>query len=67
MFLDLFISCRSVSGIRGLIRECLIALTADIETRNYHQEFNSSHGIPPEHPPSAQRMTFNVSFQFHGM
>ena len=47
------ISYRSVSGIRGLTRECLIALTADIVTINYRQEFNSSHGMPPEHPRSS--------------
>ena len=47
------ISYRSVSGIRGLTRECPIALTADIVTRNYRQEFNSSHGMPPEHPRSS--------------
>ena len=44
---------RSVSGVRGLTRECLIALVADIETRNYRQEFNESNGIPPEHPRSS--------------
>ena len=32
---------------RGLTRECLIALIADIETRNYRQEFNSNHGLHP--------------------
>ena len=42
-----------MSRIRGLTRECLIALIADIETRNYRQEFNSRHGIPPEHPRSS--------------
>ena len=47
------VSYRSVSGIRGLTRECLIALMADIETRNYRQEFNSRPGIPPEHPQSS--------------
>ena len=49
----LCVSSRSVSGIRGLTRECLIAVTADIETRNYRQLFNRNHGIPPEHPRSS--------------
>ena len=50
---SLFIIFRSVSGIRGLTRECLVAVTADIETRNFRQEFNSTHGIQPENPRSS--------------
>ena len=48
-----FTSHLHVSGIRELTRECLVAITADIETRNYRQEFNSSRGIPPENPRSS--------------
>ncbi len=41
---------RSVSKIRGFTREILIALAANIETREWRRTFNKSVGIPPEHP-----------------
>lgn len=43
-----------VSGIRGLTQECLIALSVDVETRNFRQEFNSTHNIPLDHPRSSK-------------
>ena len=40
---------RDVTRVRGITKECLIALIADIETWNWRQEFNKSNGIPIEH------------------
>jgi len=36
--------------MRGFSRETLIALAANIETREWRQEYNENHGIPPDHP-----------------
>lgn len=41
---------RSASGVRGFTRETLVAITADICTRNYRQEFITGRGLPLEHP-----------------
>ena len=44
---------RDVSRVRGLTRDCLMAIVADIETRNWRQEFNAANNFPPEHPRSS--------------
>jgi len=41
---------RNVDRIRGFSRETLIALAANIETREWRREYNNNNGIPPEHP-----------------
>ena len=41
---------RNVNGVRGFSRETLIALAANIESREWRREFNVKHNIPPEHP-----------------
>ena len=44
---------RPLSNVRGLTRECLIALAADIETRQSRRKFLLSHSLKPEHPRSS--------------
>ena len=39
--------------MRGFTRETLIALAADIETRQWRRGFNLMNGIPVEHPRSS--------------
>ena len=41
---------RNVDRIRGFSRETQIALAANIETREWRQEYNKNNGIAPEHP-----------------
>ncbi|XP_065892094.1 uncharacterized protein [Dysidea avara] len=41
---------RKVNNIRGFSRETLIALVANIESREWRRNFNIINGIPPEHP-----------------
>lgn len=43
----------SFTAIREFTRETLVAVTSDIYTRNWRQEYNSSQGLPPEHPRSS--------------
>ena len=42
-----------IKNVRGLTRETLVAVTADIETRLWRSKFLSSQGHPPEHPRSS--------------
>ena len=42
-----------LQNVRGLTRETLVAITADIETRLWPSKFLSSQGLPPEHPRSS--------------
>ena len=46
----IFVVYRNVDRIRGFSRETLIALAANIETREWRQEYNKNNGIAPEHP-----------------
>lgn len=39
--------------MRGFTREVLIALAANIETREWRRTSNKANGIPPEHPRSS--------------
>lgn len=41
---------RDITCIRGFTRETLSALLVDIESREWRRNYNSSHGLPPEHP-----------------
>ena len=41
---------RNINGVRGFSRETLIALSANIESREWRREFNVKHNIPAEHP-----------------
>lgn len=41
---------RNVNGVRGFSRETLIALAANIESREWRREYNLKHDIPAEHP-----------------
>ena len=36
--------------MQGFTREVLVALAANIETREWRRAFNKVNGIPPEHP-----------------
>ena len=44
------ISHRSISNIKGFSRETLIALIANIESREWRRQFCLKSGIPVEHP-----------------
>ena len=44
---------RDVSRIQGFTREVLVALIADVESRNWRDAFNAQNGIPPEQPRSS--------------
>jgi len=41
---------RSISGVRGFSRETLVAVVANIESREWRKKFNSEHNVPAEHP-----------------
>jgi len=41
---------RSISGVRGFSKETLIALVANIESREWRRKYNSEHNLPAEHP-----------------
>ena len=45
-----YLFCRPVNQVRGFTRETLIALAADIETRQWRRAFLLVNGLPPEHP-----------------
>lgn len=44
---------REIAGIRGLTREVVNALCADIESREWRHTFLESQGLPPAHPRSS--------------
>lgn len=41
---------RDISGVRGFSRETLVALIADIESREWRRGFLTREGLPEEHP-----------------
>ena len=41
---------RNVSVVRGFSRETLVALVANIESRDWRRIFNIKNNIPAEHP-----------------
>lgn len=44
---------RPIDRIRGFSRETLIALMANIESREWRRVRNENNAIPPEHPRSS--------------
>ena len=40
----------NISGVRGFSKETLIALVANIESREWRRRYNTEHSIPAEHP-----------------
>ena len=44
---------RDISGVRGFSRETLVALIADIESREWHRGFLAREGLPEEHPQAS--------------
>lgn len=44
---------RPINGVRGFTRETMIALAADIETRQWRHNYLLTIGLPPEHPRSS--------------
>ena len=44
------IPCREISDVKAFSRETLVALIANIETREWRLEHSARAGIPPEHP-----------------
>ena len=44
---------RPINDVRGLTRETLIGLVADLETRQWRRSFLLAHNLPPEHPRSS--------------
>ena len=41
---------RNIEGVRGFTRETLIALVANIESREWRRKFNKDQNIAAEHP-----------------
>lgn len=41
---------RSISGVRGFIRETLIAIVANTELREWRKQYCTGNNIPIEHP-----------------
>ena len=48
--LHAMITNRNVSNIKGFSRETLVALIANIESREWRRQFCLSNGLPGEHP-----------------
>ena len=46
----MLLSYRNIDRIRRFSRETLIALAANIETREWRQQYKNNNGIAPEHP-----------------
>ena len=44
---------RPIDDVRGFTSETLIALAADIESRQWRRDFLTSNGLKPEHPRSS--------------
>jgi len=42
--------CRSVNNVQGFSRETLVALTTNIESREWRRRFCSRNDLPSEHP-----------------
>lgn len=51
-YIILYCNFRGVTGIKGFTREILIALAADIESREWRSQHNHRLGIPAPHPRS---------------
>lgn len=49
----IFKNFRPVDEVQGFTRETLIALAADLETRQWRHNYLVAHGIPAEHPRSS--------------
>jgi len=47
---EFYLIYRNVSGVRGFSRETLVALVANIESRDWRRIFNIKNNIPTEHP-----------------
>ena len=41
---------RNINNIRGFTREVLVALAANIESREWRRKYNAKNKIPVEHP-----------------
>jgi len=41
---------RNISNVRGFTRETLVALAANIESREWRRQYNAKDRIPAEHP-----------------
>jgi len=48
--LHAMITYRNVSNIKGFSRETLVALIANIESREWRRQFCLSNGLPGKHP-----------------
>jgi len=46
----IFFLFRRINNIRGFSRETLVALVANLESREWRRKFNIAHGLAPEHP-----------------
>ena len=45
---------RDITRISGLTREILVAVTTNIDSREWRWKFISQNGLPPEHPRACQ-------------
>lgn len=41
---------RPISSVKGFTHEILSALMVNIESREWHREFNTNNNLPSEHP-----------------
>ena len=46
----MFHACSDITGVRGFSRETLVALAADIETKEWRRKCLALEGFPEEHP-----------------
>ena len=44
---------RDISRMQGLTREVVVALIANVESRNWRDSYSTEHGIALEHPRSS--------------
>ena len=55
---------RDISGVRGFSRETLVALIADIESREWRRGFLVREGLPEEHPRASTTDDVECFFSF---
>jgi len=46
---DIALLHRSIAGVRGFSRETIVALAANIESREWRRKYLTEQNLPPEH------------------
>lgn len=57
-----FILLRNINNIRGFSRETLVALAANIESKEWRRRYNIENGIPVEHPRASSTVDVECFF-----